>query len=291
MAAPKAANLVFRLNIRRILTRPIPGGAIRLRRAVRRSLRIAAWPNQPQFSPPRAHGPQPRPHRGSRRARAAACIATWWRHFWRCARRQQATASTCVPVSSFRDFDAAAGHLERQMPRRARVAATRTARSLDARALDEDALVSAILHVVGAARRQPPPLGHGHRRDRCRCGARGIPRRSWSSRSTRPGACSRSSDGWLDANAGAFRILPSLCRGPGRRRSPEPWHLSHAPVARQALRQFSLEMLQQALDEAASLDAGDAVRRRLPEICRALCAEHRSAAGVADYSRDQARLK
>jgi hypothetical protein len=46
---------------------------------------------------------------------------------------------------------------------------------------------------------------------------------------------------------------------------PEPWHLSYAPVAAVAEREFSVELLRGTLD-AAPMDAVDAVRRRLPQI-------------------------
>ena len=69
---------------------------------------------------------------------------------------------------------------------------------------------------------------------------------------------------WLDENAarhGFFRPY-AVFRGGFR---PEPWHLSYAPVAAVAEREFSVELLRQALD-AAPMDAADAVRGRLPQI-------------------------
>ena len=46
---------------------------------------------------------------------------------------------------------------------------------------------------------------------------------------------------------------------------PEPWHLSHAPVAGAALASFSLDLLRAAL-AGAGIEAPAAVQRRLPEI-------------------------
>jgi hypothetical protein len=46
---------------------------------------------------------------------------------------------------------------------------------------------------------------------------------------------------------------------------PEPWHLSHAPLAQQAMAAFSLDMLEDAL-AAEGIDALGAVRGRLAEI-------------------------
>lgn len=69
---------------------------------------------------------------------------------------------------------------------------------------------------------------------------------------------------WLDENAaqyGFFRPY-AVFRGGFR---PEPWHLSYAPLSDMAQRQFSMELLWQAL-EAAPLEAAAAVRRRLPQI-------------------------
>jgi LAS superfamily LD-carboxypeptidase LdcB len=69
---------------------------------------------------------------------------------------------------------------------------------------------------------------------------------------------------WLDANMhrfGFFRPYRSDRGGV----SPEPWHLSYAPVAAPALESLSLSMLRQVL-EASSIAGKPHVLARLPEI-------------------------
>jgi LAS superfamily LD-carboxypeptidase LdcB len=167
-----------------------------------------------------------------------------------------------VPASSFRDFD-------RQLAIwNGKCAGIRElldvdGRALDAGALDEDALVDALLvwsALPGASRHHwgtdmdvfdaaaAPP---GYR-------VRLVPEEY------APGGVFEKLGRWLDDNTarhGFFRPYAQF-RGGSR---PEPWHLSHAAVAGAALRQFSVAMLQQALD-TGSLGAAGAVRRRLPEL-------------------------
>ena len=69
---------------------------------------------------------------------------------------------------------------------------------------------------------------------------------------------------WLHRNAAAhgfFRPYATFRGGV----QPEPWHLSYAPVASQALAQFSVDMLHAALD-AEDLEAAESVLRQLPQI-------------------------
>jgi len=69
---------------------------------------------------------------------------------------------------------------------------------------------------------------------------------------------------WLDANMhkyGFFRPYRTDRGGV----SPEPWHLSYAPIALPALESLSLSMLRQVL-EASSIAGKPHVLARLPEI-------------------------
>lgn len=69
---------------------------------------------------------------------------------------------------------------------------------------------------------------------------------------------------WLDANMGRFGFFRPYRTDRGGV-SPEPWHLSYAPVSVPALESLSLSTLRQVLD--ASAIAGKAhVLARLPEI-------------------------
>lgn len=167
-----------------------------------------------------------------------------------------------VPASSFRDFD-------RQLAiwngkcRGERELLDAMGNLLDARTLDEDALVDAVLvwsALPGASRHHwgtdldvfdAAAVPEGYR-------VRLVPEEYAS------GGVFGKLGRWLDANVaehGFFRPY-AVFRGGSK---PEPWHLSHAAVAGAALRQFSADMLQQAL-ESASLAAMGAVRRRLPEL-------------------------
>ena len=80
----------------------------------------------------------------------------------------------------------------------------------------------------------------------------------------RRAACLRGSELAGDEHAGrhGFYRPYTVFRGGSR---PEPWHLSHAAVGGAALRQFSMQMLRQAL-ESAELAAAAAVQRRLPDL-------------------------
>jgi LAS superfamily LD-carboxypeptidase LdcB len=167
-----------------------------------------------------------------------------------------------VPASSFRDFDRqlaiwngkCSGERELLGP---------GGEPLDPRALDEDALVDAILvwsALPGASRHHwgtdfdvfdaaAAPPGYQ---------VRLVPEEY------APGGVFARLGSWLDANAGrlGFYRPYTVFRGGSR---PEPWHLSHAAVGGAALRQYSMEMLRQAL-ASAPLAAAAAVQRRLPDL-------------------------
>jgi LAS superfamily LD-carboxypeptidase LdcB len=69
---------------------------------------------------------------------------------------------------------------------------------------------------------------------------------------------------WLDANMKSFGFFRPYRTDRGGV-SPEPWHLSYAPVALPALEALSLSMLRQVL-EASTICGKPHVLARLPEI-------------------------
>lgn len=71
-------------------------------------------------------------------------------------------------------------------------------------------------------------------------------------------------DAWLDANMHRFGFFRPFREDRGGV-SPEPWHLSYAPVANAALELLELPVLRRAI-EASQLDCKVQVLNRLPEI-------------------------
>lgn len=69
---------------------------------------------------------------------------------------------------------------------------------------------------------------------------------------------------WLDINMSRFGFFRPYATDRGGV-SPEPWHLSYAPVSVPALESFSLSMLRQVID-ASSISGKPHVLARLPEI-------------------------
>ena len=69
---------------------------------------------------------------------------------------------------------------------------------------------------------------------------------------------------WLDANMGTFGFFRPYRTDRGGV-SPEPWHLSYASVASDALRGLTESVLRRAL-EAAAVDGKEELLLRLPEI-------------------------
>lgn len=167
-----------------------------------------------------------------------------------------------VPVSSFRDFgrQLAIWNGKHRGERELRAA---DGSLLDARALDEDARVAAILHwsaLPGASR-------HHWGTDMDVIDANAVPAGYQPQLVTQEyaaGGVFAGLDQWLADNAathGFFRPYTTWRGGV----QPEPWHLSHAPVAGAALAAFSIETLRAALD-AADIEARAAVERMLPAI-------------------------
>jgi LAS superfamily LD-carboxypeptidase LdcB len=167
-----------------------------------------------------------------------------------------------VPFSSFRDF-------ERQLAIwNAKARGERELRGadgalLDARSLDEDACVAAILHwsaLPGASR-------HHWGTDFDVLDAAALPpgyRLQVVPEEFAPGGVFAKLDAWLEHNAATFGFYRPYARWRGGVQ-PEPWHLSHAAVAQAALEQFSEGALRAAL-AAAPLAARGAVDRLLPQI-------------------------
>ena len=69
---------------------------------------------------------------------------------------------------------------------------------------------------------------------------------------------------WLNANMGRFGFFRPFVKDKGGV-SPEPWHLSYAPVSLAAIELLDLSVLRRAL-EGSSLACKDLVLSRLPEI-------------------------
>lgn len=169
-----------------------------------------------------------------------------------------------VPVSSFRDF-------ERQLAiwngkhRGERELRAADGSLLDARALDDDARVAAILHwsaLPGASR-------HHWGTDMDVIDANAVPAGYQPQLVTEEyasGGVFAGLDRWLAQNAAAHGFYRPYTTWRGGVQ-PEPWHLSYAPVADCALAAFSIDTLRGALD-AADLEARAAVERRLPEILK-----------------------
>ncbi len=167
-----------------------------------------------------------------------------------------------LPVSSFRDFNRqlAIWNAKHRGERELRAA---DGSLLDARALDDDARVEAILHwsaLPGASR-------HHWGTDMDVIDARAmLPgyRPQLVTEEYSPGGVFGRLDAWLAANAASFGFFRPYTTWRGGVH-PEPWHLSYAPVAKLALAAFSVDVLRAALD-GAGIEARAAVNRVLPAI-------------------------
>jgi LAS superfamily LD-carboxypeptidase LdcB len=166
------------------------------------------------------------------------------------------------PASSFRDFN-------RQLAiwngkcRGERALLDAAGVPLVAASLDEDSLVTAILHwsaLPGASR-------HHWGTDFDVIDAAASPpgyRPQFIAAEYAPGAVYGRLGAWLGVHAARFGFHRpyTLFRGGVQ---PEPWHLSHARVAGDAMRQFSVKVLRDAL-QGSGIAARAAVLARLPAI-------------------------
>jgi len=167
-----------------------------------------------------------------------------------------------VPQSSFRDF-------RRQQQiwngkcRGERDLLDRNGQRIDPATLQEDSLVTAILQwsaLPGASR-------HHWGTDMDVIDAAALPPGSAARLEPAeyaPGAVFGHLNHWLDEHAAGHGFYRPYTTDRGGVQ-PEPWHLSYAPLAQQALAAYSTGMLQEAL-QAEGIDALGAVRSRLPEI-------------------------
>jgi len=167
-----------------------------------------------------------------------------------------------VPVSSFRDF-ARQVSIWNAKCQGERELLDRNGLPLDALALSEDRRVEAILHwsaLPGASRHH-----WGTEIDVIDAAAlpAGEPVRLVTAEYAEGGRFAHL-DRWLERSAAECGFYRPYRRDRGGVQ-PEPWHLSYAPVAGQALAKFSLGLLREALVDAG-IAAPEAVARRLPEI-------------------------
>jgi LAS superfamily LD-carboxypeptidase LdcB len=167
-----------------------------------------------------------------------------------------------VPVSSFRDFDRqlAIWNGKARGERELRAA---DGSLLDARTLDEDACVAAILHWSAL----PGTSRHHWGTDFDVIDAAAMPpgyRPQLIPEEYAPGGVFGRLDRWMQAHAAEFGFYRPYTSWRGGVQ-PEPWHWSHAAVARDALDQFDEAVLRGALAPAA-LAGHAAVERRLPQI-------------------------
>ncbi len=129
--------------------------------------RIGAMSHErlPRFTPKQLTGRSRDAHRGA--AGAALQPAPGRRRALpaRCVPLRREDGIDLLPVSSFRDFDRQLLIWNGKVPRRARAAGPRRRAAGCARA-GRGAARRGHPALVGAARRQPSPLGHGHRRRR-----------------------------------------------------------------------------------------------------------------------------
>jgi LAS superfamily LD-carboxypeptidase LdcB len=167
-----------------------------------------------------------------------------------------------VPLSSFRDFD-------RQLAiwngkhRGERTLLAADGSALDARAMDDEARVEAILHWSAL----PGTSRHHWGTDMDVVDANAIPpgyRPRLQSDEYGAGGVFARLDAWLATHAaehGFYRPYATARGGV----QPEPWHLSYAPLAALALEKFSVELLREALS-GVELAARAVVERQLPAI-------------------------
>jgi LAS superfamily LD-carboxypeptidase LdcB len=167
-----------------------------------------------------------------------------------------------VPASSFRDFDTQVRIWnEKWLGRRALI--DRAGGTLEARALTPAARVRAILAwsaAPGASRHHWGTELDVYDRAALRAGARLqlIP-----AEYAPDGPFARLS-AWLDEHMLRFGFYRPYARDRGGV-APEPWHLSHAPTARQASRRLRLATVRAAI-ESGEIEGRAALLAQLPRI-------------------------
>ena len=167
-----------------------------------------------------------------------------------------------VAFSSFRDFDRQLAIWNGKF-RGERPMQDRAGRSLDA--LHTLARRAGGRHpvVVGAARGQSPSLGHGLRRHGPGGAAAPVTGIQVVPAEYQAGGPFERLTTWLDGHMQAFGFFRPYGTDRGGV-SPEPWHLSHAPVALAAQRALSLDRLRQVL-AASAIDGREEVLETLAD--------------------------
>lgn len=169
-----------------------------------------------------------------------------------------------LPASGFRDFDRQLAIWNGKCRGERELLDLRGCR-LDAAALGAQERVTAILHwsaLPGASRHH-----WGSEIDVFDGAAQqaGTPV-SLVPESYAPGGPFAALSTWLDHNAAVFGFFRPYSSDRGGVQ-PEPWHLSYAPVSVPALEAFTIEMLRDALADAA-IELPEVIGARLPEIWR-----------------------
>ena len=164
--------------------------------------------------------------------RPAPCITRWSRRFWPCGRRRRPTASTWwrSRVSGISTASSPSGTASSAAsgPCRTAPASRSTPLTLaPAERVDRHPVV------VGAAGREPAPLGHGLRRPGCARACRPGTSCRWCPAEYLAGGPFHRLTTWLDAHMHAFGFFRPYTTDRGGV-APEPWHLSYAPVASRA---------------------------------------------------------
>jgi LAS superfamily LD-carboxypeptidase LdcB len=167
-----------------------------------------------------------------------------------------------VPVSSFRDFNRQLGIWNAKC-RGERALFDRDGQPLDPAALDEDELVSTILHwsaLPGASRHHwgtEIDVIDGLATEA------GVAPRLMPDEYVPGGRYARLA-AWLDGHLESHGFYRPYAHDRGGVQ-PEPWHLSHAATAEAALQSFTPALLAEAL-QGVELGAAGVVSARLPEI-------------------------
>ena len=168
-----------------------------------------------------------------------------------------------VPVSSFRDFERQRAIWNAKF-RGERPALDRSGRPVDMTALDPRRARGDDPALVGAARREPAPLGQRHRRRRRHASWRQATRRSWRSRNTGAAArLPRFPPGSATTCAGSASTGPT--RAAAAAFSPSPGTCPTRPSRRPALARMTPALLAEAI-AGGGVEGEAEILARLPEI-------------------------